>query len=122
MKICQIKSVKDLSDLGQRLLGKVNIRMLVVICLNDRKDIIGINVAHIGSLKDLTVRGVFKYAMPNDSDSIAILQNHPSDGNMKPSLEEREFSEMILKAGSILGIRVWDHLIITEGNYFSLLA
>jgi DNA repair protein RadC len=122
MEICQIKNIKDLSDLGQLLLGKVDIGMHVVICLNARKDIIGINVAHIGSLKYLTVREVFKYAMLNDSHSIVIMHNHPSGGSIKPSREEREFSEMILKAGRILGICVWDHLIITEGNYFSLLT
>jgi DNA repair protein RadC len=121
MEICQIKNVKDLSDLGQLLLGKVDIGVHVVICLNARKDIIGINVAHIGSLKYLTVREVFKYAILSNAAAIAILHNHPSGGRITPSKEDVEITKKLIKAGKLLDIDVVDHLIITEGNHFSFL-
>jgi DNA repair protein RadC len=47
-----------------------------------------------------------------------LLHNHPS-GDPAPSREDRECTERLVKAGAILGIRVLDHIIIGETDYYS---
>ena len=48
-----------------------------------------------------------------------LVHNHPS-GDPEPSREDIETTQRLINAGSILGIRVLDHVIIGDGRYISL--
>jgi DNA repair protein RadC len=73
-----------------------------------------------GSLSSSIVhpREVFWAATYHRAAAIICLHNHPS-GDPAPSREDRDCTDRICKAGQILGIRVLDHIIVGQENYYS---
>ena len=73
-----------------------------------------------GSLATSVVhpREVFFSAVHHRAAAIICLHNHPS-GDPTPSREDRECTERLRQAGSLLGIRLLDHIVIGEKDYYS---
>ncbi|MCT4562811.1 MAG: DNA repair protein RadC [Maledivibacter sp.] len=116
-----IKSPRDVTDMvinDMRFLEKEHFK---VIFLNTKNEIIAYETISIGSLNASIVhpREVFNRAIKKSSASIILLHNHPS-GNPEPSKEDINITKRLIKAGEIIGIDVLDHIIIGDGNYFSL--
>ena len=65
-------------------------------------------------------REVFSDAIKARATAIAIAHNHPS-GTLEPSDDDISLTKRIRLAGDILGIKVLDHLIITDKSYYSFL-
>ena len=63
-------------------------------------------------------REVFALAVRESAAAIIVLHNHPS-GDPTPSQEDRQLTDRLVAAGSLLGIRVLDHLIMGDGRYTS---
>lgn len=63
-------------------------------------------------------REVFAPAIKHSAVNIILAHNHPS-GCPDPSPEDREVTENLVNAGRILGIKILDHLIVTDRRYFS---
>lgn len=66
------------------------------------------------SPSDVFRMGIYKLAV-----RMILVHNHPS-GNLKPSDEDIDFTDKMYKVGEIIGIKVLNHLIITEKSYTSL--
>jgi DNA repair protein RadC len=54
----------------------------------------------------------------DSSAAIILLHNHVS-GDPAPSREDRECTQRLVRAGKILGVRVLDHIVCGEAEYFS---
>ena len=63
-------------------------------------------------------REVFLAAIRGRAAGIIIAHNHPS-GDPTPSHEDIAITERLVKAGLLLDIPVYDHIIIGDGIYFS---
>lgn len=63
-------------------------------------------------------REVFKEAIRESASAVILMHNHPS-GDPEPSPEDRSVTRQLVEAGSILGIRVLDHIILGGTGYFS---
>jgi len=48
-----------------------------------------------------------------------LIHNHPS-GDPAPSIQDRQVTERLKKAGEILGINVLDHIVVGNGCAVSL--
>ncbi len=48
-----------------------------------------------------------------------LAHNHPS-GSLDPSAEDVEFTRVVRRAGELMGIELYDHLVIGRGGYTSL--
>ena len=74
----------------------------------------------IGNLNSSVVhpREVFKVAIDNNSANIIVLHNHPS-GNPEPSNEDISITKKLVESGKILGIEIFDHIIIAGNQYLS---
>jgi len=48
-----------------------------------------------------------------------LVHNHPS-GNLDPSPEDIEFTRAVHRASEMMGIELYDHLIVAAGGYTSL--
>ena len=118
-----IQSPDDVSKIIQSYLNGVDREHFVVILLNRKNGIIGINTVSVGDLSSSIVhpREVFKPAIVAGAASIILAHNHPS-GDPKPSLDDVRVTKRIKEAGDILGIEVLDHIIIGDGCYESLKA
>ncbi len=92
----------------------------LAVMLDSKNNIIGVNDVSVGSLSTSVVhpREVYKAAIAVNAAAIMFLHNHPS-GDCAPSREDRECTQRLYEAGKILGIRVLDHLVVGENDYFS---
>ena len=92
----------------------------MLICLDSDKRIIKKKVVFLGTINRSLVhpREVFNYAVINDVDTIIIGHNHPS-GNIQPSLEDIEITRHLEKGGEIIGVKILDHVIITDTDFYS---
>ncbi len=64
------------------------------------------------------IRLIIKQALLNNATVIAFCHNHPS-GNPSPSNEDNRLTEQIRKACEYMRIYFLDHIIVTDGHYFS---
>ncbi len=64
---------------------------------------------------------IFRIAVRSNAGGLIIVHNHPS-GDPTPSEEDKRATEMIIKAGDILGIRLIDHLVVGRESYYSFRA
>lgn len=118
-----INSPDDVNKILQSYLNGVDREHFVVILLNRKNGIIGINTVSVGDLSSSIVhpREVFKPAIVAGAASIIVAHNHPS-GDPTPSSDDINVTKRLKEAGDILGIGVLDHIIIGDGSYVSLKA
>lgn len=64
------------------------------------------------------IRLVIREALMKRATTIALCHNHPS-GSTKPSREDDKLTENLAQACKVMNIRLLDHLVITDGAYFS---
>ena len=64
-------------------------------------------------------RDVFREALLEPAAGIILIHNHPS-GNPSPSEEDLRITKQLVEAGRLLGIKVYDHIILAGENYRSL--
>lgn len=107
-----VEVARHLSDLDRE--------HLLVLHLNSRNSLLGMETVAIGSLTASIIhpREIFKAAILNNAASIILLHNHPS-GAADPSQEDRDTTKRIFRAGDLLGIPLQDHVIVGAGSYYS---
>ena len=64
------------------------------------------------------VRSILREALLQRATQIALIHNHPS-GNPQPSTNDRQLTQLILKGAQTMNIRLIDHVIVTDGRYYS---
>lgn len=64
------------------------------------------------------VRQVMKKAIISDTVNIVLVHNHPS-GNVTPSKMDNMLTEKMATAARTLNMRLVDHVIVTDGDYYS---
>lgn len=64
-------------------------------------------------------RDVFREALLEPASGIILIHNHPS-GNPSPSEEDLQITKQLIEAGRLLGIKVYDHIILAGESYRSL--
>ena len=62
---------------------------------------------------------VFRLLVAESASGAVFVHNHPS-GDPEPSRQDLELTARLVAAGSLLDIRVLDHLIVGSGRYTSL--
>ena len=65
------------------------------------------------------IRLLFKNALEQGAVSLILVHNHPS-GSTTPSKEDIELTERVRNAGDTLDIKLLDHIIVTEKEYYSI--
>lgn len=61
---------------------------------------------------------VYRVAILKGAIKMVLVHNHPS-GEVRPSEEDKNITDRLIQVGNIIGIKVIDHLIITEKTYNS---
>ncbi len=116
-----MRSARCVAQLLQEYLAGVDREYFVVILVDQKNRLIGINTAFIGSMTASVVhpREVFKPALLCNAAAIILGHNHPS-GDPLPSREDRASTTRLVAAGKLLGVEVLDHVIIgSDGRYWS---
>lgn len=88
--------------------------------LNARSQLLHQETVSIGTLSSSLVhpREVFAPAMACGAAALIVVHNHPS-GDCAPSGEDKDATRRLCRAGELMGIPVLDHLIVSDGGFFS---
>ena len=120
-EIIKINNESDAYELVKDELAGSDREMILSIMLTVKNDLIGVETVSIGSItaSTTTPRDVFKSAILANAVSIIVCHNHPS-GELIPSKNDIEITKQLIAAGELLGIKVLDHLIVSNQGYKSL--
>ncbi len=78
-----------------------------------------IKISHGGITETaVDIRIIFKEAVLANATILAVCHNHPS-GNLTPSRADEELTKSIQKACELMRIHFMDHVIVTDGQYYS---
>ena len=96
---------------------------MIVLFLDTRNNIKGFHKVTRGLLdrSHIHSREIFKAAIISGASKVILSHNHPS-GSIYPSKQDISSTEYLIDAGDIVGIKVIDHIIVTEylGEFKSL--
>ena len=102
--------------------GNSDREQFVVIMLNAKNEIIGVNIVSTGTISSAQVypREVIKPAIIANAVALILAHNHPS-GHTSPSSEDLSITRLIIRASKIMGITVHEHLIVSmfDDSYYS---
>jgi DNA repair protein RadC len=117
----QVKCPEDAASLAQAFLAGVDREHFIVLLLDTKNKVTGINTVSIGSLNSSIVhpREVFKPAIIANAAGIILAHNHPS-GDPTPSREDIEVTRQLIEAGKLLQIPVLDHVVLGDDCHCSL--
>lgn len=117
-----VRSPEDGAKIASQFIGDEDREVLFVMCLNTKNRVVAVHRCHVGGLNASLVvpREVFKSAILNNSASIIVSHQHPSQ-DITPSMEDIDVTKRLVECGKILGIEVLDHLIVNaSADYFSM--
>jgi DNA repair protein RadC len=116
-----IKTPEDIAELVGHEMRGMNQEELWVLLLNSRNKFLGKERLYKGSQDATTVRvaEIFKTAVRKNVYAIALVHNHPS-GNPSESPEDVNLTKAVIQAGTILDIRLLDHIIIGAVDFGSI--
>lgn len=94
--------------------------MFYVLLFDNKMNLILKKEIYKGTINKVNIepREVFKIAIVESASFIIIMHNHPS-GDTTPSKEDIEITNTMIKTGKLVGIKVVDHIIISENSYYS---
>ncbi|TVZ10726.1 DNA repair protein RadC [Cellulophaga sp. RHA_52] len=119
-KVEKIGSSKDVFNLLQPVLGELPHEEFWIIYLNNSNKVIHQAQLSKGGITGtlVDVRLVLKQALEIGAIGLILAHNHPS-GGLKPSTADKQITEKLKNAAAALDMKVLDHIIITQREYFS---
>lgn len=78
-----------------------------------------VRISHGGITETaVDIRIIMREAVLANATIIAVCHNHPS-GNLRPSQHDNDLTAQLQQACKLMRIHFMDHVILTDGNYFS---
>jgi DNA repair protein RadC len=118
-----IRTIQKPEDVMQFVVGLRDRRQehFVTITLNGAGEVIATRTVTIGILNHSLVhpREVFADAITDRAASIICVHNHPS-GSLDPSPQDIAITRQLQEAGTVVGIQLIDHIIVTKTGFCSM--
>lgn len=125
----QMESPEERPDLGTAtriynhmhpVMQDLDVEEFWVLLLNQHYRLIKkVRISHGGITETaVDIRIVMKEAVLANCTILAVCHNHPS-GNLSPSRYDNELTKDIKRACELMRIHFLDHVIITDGQYYS---
>ena len=117
----KIEAPHNIFTLMQPLIGDLPHEEFWVLYLNSANRVIHKCRLSSGGITHtiVDIRLLFKNALEQGAVSLILVHNHPS-GSTTPSKEDIELTERVRNAGDTLDIKLLDHVIVTEKEYYSI--
>lgn len=115
----------DLDDVGRYLVkqldGLARERVLLLLLTADFR-LIATHQISEGSVNEsnVDVRQIMEYAIMAKASHIVLAHNHP-DPMLTPSQADESVSISLMHAASIMGINLWEHVLVSDGKYLFIL-
>lgn len=115
-----IRSSSDAFELIYPQVANCAYEQFWVLFLNKANRKLSIHCVSEGGLDSTVVdpKRIFKIALEENAANIILCHNHPS-GRLVPSDSDIRLTEKIKHSGEFLDIKVLDHLIVGDENYYS---
>jgi DNA repair protein RadC len=117
-----VRSSGDIAPIARALIGARLTESLIVLALDAKNRLLGYHEVARGSTTACPVllADVFRYPLMAGAVAIVVAHNHPS-GDVTPSPEDRMVTRRIVEAATLLGLRMLDHLIVSDERHYSFL-
>ncbi len=118
----KITSPKDAVTLVMPYMKDLKIEVFKIIYLDNQNGVIDIVDIATGTVDRVfpIVREIIHSALQKFAKSIICVHNHPS-GDIKPSGEDKRFTDELSQACNLMHINMLDHIIIGGSQYYSFL-
>jgi DNA repair protein RadC len=115
-----ISTSRDAYEIVQSLIGESQYEQFWILLLNRANKVIRKENISDGGITGTVAdpKRIFKIAIDHSACYIILAHNHPS-GNLRPSEDDVKLTRKIKQSGDLLDIKVLDHIIAGENNYFS---
>jgi len=102
------------------LMQDLDVEEFWVLLLNQHYRLIRkVKIAHGGITEvSVDIRIIMREAILAGATILAVCHNHPS-GNLMPSKSDDDLTNTIRRACSLMRIHFMDHVVITDGSYYS---
>jgi DNA repair protein RadC len=116
----KISSSNDAFQILQPFIGDLHHEEFWVLFLSNANKVLKKEQLSIGGMTGTVadVRKIYKSALEQSATAIIIAHKHPS-GTLRPSQADMQLTRKVKDGGNILDIKLLDHLIVTEKNYYS---
>lgn len=116
----QVRCSQDIYEWFHPLMCDLPVEECWVMFLNQSARVIDrIRISQGGlAATQVDVRCILREALLKRAVSIVLCHNHPS-GNVSPSRDDDRLTESLRRAAETMNIRLLDHLVITDGNFYS---
>ena len=116
----RILSSRDMYEYFYPVLCDSPVERCYVLLLNNMNRVIDHSLIGSGGFTATAVdiRLVIREALLKRATTIALCHNHPS-GNIKPSRDDDRLTENLSQACKVMNIRMLDHIVLTDGAYYS---
>jgi len=120
LPLTKITSSRTVFEIMQPIIGDLPHEEFWVLYLNNSNNIINKIQLSKGGITGtvVDVRLAFKVAVEHSATGMILCHNHPS-GTLVASDADRQITKKMKLAGESLDVKVLDHLIITEADYYS---
>lgn len=115
-----ISSSRDMYNYFHPILCDSPVERCYVLLLNRMNRVLDHVLIGTGGLTAtlVDIRLVMRETLMKRATTIALCHNHPS-GNTKPSRDDDKLTENLSQACKVMNIRLLDHIIVTDGAYYS---
>lgn len=115
-----IRSSDDIYGLFHPLLCDLTVEEFWILLLNQASRVIDkVRISRGGIDQTCAdVRSILREALLQRATQLALIHNHPS-GNPSPSTSDRQLTQLVQKGAQTMNIRLIDHVIVTDGKYYS---
>jgi DNA repair protein RadC len=115
-----IRTSRDINDMFAPMLCDLPHEEFWVLLLNQAARVIDKVRISTGSLDQTSadVRIILREALLQRATQLALVHNHPS-GNPHAGDADRRLTQAVQRAAQTMNIRLVDHVVVTEGAYFS---
>ncbi len=119
-KITKISSSKSVFELLQPRMGELEHEEFWIVYMNNSNKVLHTAQLSKGGITGtlVDVRLVMRQALELGSVALILAHNHPS-GTLKPSNADKQITKKLKLAAGALDLKVLDHLIITQKEYYS---
>jgi len=115
-----LKDAEAVANVMREILPDNSREHFMAVYLNGAHQVIAYSIVSTGTANASLVhsREVFQPALLCGATALLIGHNHPS-GKEEPSFEDKKVTKMIKEVSELIGIKLLDHVIVTDDKYYS---
>jgi DNA repair protein RadC len=110
----------DIINYSRMMMAGMRDENFATFFLNVQGEVIDVEIMQTGTVDQTVIypRKIIERALFHNAVALIFAHNHPG-GSIRPSYEDKELTSILVSAATIMDIEVFDHLIMSQDEYFS---